>query len=222
MSVTWWEKTVEYNFVVNASAYGLNILAPLDGKVESAGDVIVGNPDKFFIIEFKREEKDIRTEFDKFHNHETGYKKARDELYNEKNPTSHYLIYGKYEAIKKEDNDEENNTDEKKLTLSFVNYFNFDKVIIHDNKRLYFEKGMSLEELHHYILRLTLYKNIPKTNGDTESSSGSSESLILAIDKDNNVQTIPVEYYKKIKNEIKDEIKKINDAKSSKKHRLGR
>ncbi|MEX6320620.1 hypothetical protein [Providencia huaxiensis] len=80
---------------------------------------------------------------------------------------------------------------------------------------------MSLEELHHYILRLTFYKNIPKTNGDTESSSGSSESIILAIDKDNNVQTIPVEYYKKIKNEI-NEIKKINDAKSIKKHRLGR
>lgn len=221
MSVTWWEKTVEYNFVVNASTYGLNILAPLDGKVESAGDVIVGKPDKFFIIEFKRKEKDIRTEFNKFHKHETGYNKAKDELYNENNPTSHYLIYGKHEVIKKEDNDVEKNTHENKLTLTFVNYFDFDKIIIHDNKCHYFEKGMSLEELNHYILRLTFYKNMPKTKGGTESSSGSSEALILAIDKDNNVQTIPVEYYKKMKNEIKDEIKKINDAKLKSNFRFG-
>ncbi|MBP6082143.1 MAG: hypothetical protein KA732_12800 [Providencia sp.] len=214
MSVTWWEKTVEYNFVVNASTYGLNILAPLDGKVESAGDVIVGVPDKFFIIEFKREKNDIPTEFDKFQKGETGYEKAKKELDSVKKSTSHYLIYGEYEVITKEDNEEGKNKHENKLILNFVDYFDFNNIITHDDKSLYFKKGMSLDELHHYILRFTYYKNIPNKNGNAESSSGSSESLILAIDKDNNVQTIPVEYYKKMKNEFKDEIKKINDAKS--------
>lgn len=101
MCVTWWEKTVEYNFVVNACTYGLNILAPLDGKVESAGDVIVGVPDKFFIIEFKRERDNFNTEFNKFQKGQIGYQEAKNELYSEEKPTSHYLIYGKYVTVKK-------------------------------------------------------------------------------------------------------------------------
>lgn len=92
--------------------------------------------------------------------------------------------------------------------LEFVDYFDFDNIIIYDNNMRYFEKGMSLDELHDYILKFTYYKNFDKKNDGADSSSGSSESLILAIDKDNNVQTIPVEYYKTMKDEFKDEIKK--------------
>ncbi|MFE8045402.1 hypothetical protein [Brenneria goodwinii] len=39
--VEWWEKTVEYNFVLAAKDdFGLDLLAPFDGNAESVGDAI--------------------------------------------------------------------------------------------------------------------------------------------------------------------------------------
>ncbi|WP_181012900.1 hypothetical protein [Citrobacter amalonaticus] len=47
--VKWWEKTVEYNFVLAAKDdFGLNLLAPFDGNVESVGDALVGSKSHFF------------------------------------------------------------------------------------------------------------------------------------------------------------------------------
>lgn len=53
MKVRWWEKTVEYKFVIEFSDR-LN-LAPLDGKEETAlGDLIASMASRFFLIEFKK------------------------------------------------------------------------------------------------------------------------------------------------------------------------
>lgn len=67
----WWEKTVEYLFVIQylSIIYPDNFLkiAPLDGDHEQAGDVILCNPNnKYYLIEFKRRSSSQYDEFIKF------------------------------------------------------------------------------------------------------------------------------------------------------------
>lgn len=40
MSVRWWEKTVEYKFLMSVASQKKLFLAPLDGEHEQAGDAI--------------------------------------------------------------------------------------------------------------------------------------------------------------------------------------
>lgn len=40
MASKWWEKTVEYRFVLTAAEHGSMFAAPLDGEEEKAGDTI--------------------------------------------------------------------------------------------------------------------------------------------------------------------------------------
>lgn len=61
----WWEKTVEYLFVVsymNREA----LMAPLDGNYEAAADLMARHNDKWVLIEFKRNAQDIDDEIKKF------------------------------------------------------------------------------------------------------------------------------------------------------------
>ena len=67
----WWEKTVEYLFVIQylSMIYPDNFLkiAPLDGDHEQAGDVILRDPnDKYYLIEFKKRSSSQYDEFIKF------------------------------------------------------------------------------------------------------------------------------------------------------------
>lgn len=67
----WWEKTVEYLFVIQylSMIYPDNFLkiAPLDGDHEQAGDVILCNPNnKYYLIEFKKRSSSQYDGFIKF------------------------------------------------------------------------------------------------------------------------------------------------------------
>ena len=61
----WWEKTIEYLFVVTY----LNresLMAPLDGNCEAGGDLVASHDDKWVLIEFKRNAGAIDDEVKKF------------------------------------------------------------------------------------------------------------------------------------------------------------
>lgn len=109
-ALIWWEKTVEYQFVIeiltkinNGAAF-----APLDGNQEKAGDLLFTNDKyKFLIIEFKRDNKKgtKETEKGKYSNFES----TKNLLENK--GKGHYVIFGELE--------------EKNLVLKYSKYWLF-------------------------------------------------------------------------------------------------
>lgn len=91
MNDTWWEKTVEYAFVVAAfTAQKCDFAAPLAGKHERlAGDATFVKASKFVLIEFKRNESEIPTEKSLFHDYEDA--KSKLEAFNH-----HHIVFGDY------------------------------------------------------------------------------------------------------------------------------
>lgn len=61
----WWEKTVEYLFVVTYLNRKV-LMAPLDGDYEAGGDLVANRDDKWVLIEFKRNAGVIDSEIQKF------------------------------------------------------------------------------------------------------------------------------------------------------------
>ena len=90
----WWEKTVEYQFVLEMAGCGQQFLAPLDGKYEKAGDAITGmdGGNSWLLIEFKKDKKSIRDEKKKYNK---GINTAWNDL-QEINLSHHchHIIYG--------------------------------------------------------------------------------------------------------------------------------
>lgn len=84
----WWEKTVEYTYVLSLSEAGQLFLAPLDGDHERAGDAMISAASKWLLIEFKRDVAAIRSEAEKFENY-AGAKAALAGL-----DAHHFLVYG--------------------------------------------------------------------------------------------------------------------------------
>ncbi len=85
----WWEKTVEYKFVVDAFREGkCEFATPLSGKQERlAGDAVFGSQSLLVLIEFKRNKTEIPTERSLFHD----YEKAQEEL---SNYDHHHIVFG--------------------------------------------------------------------------------------------------------------------------------
>jgi hypothetical protein len=85
----WWEKTVEYKFVIlSAIEKKLNFAAPLSGVQERGGDGIFGINSKLILVEFKRSQNELKTEIDKF----VCYEKAKREMSGR--DSHHFLVYG--------------------------------------------------------------------------------------------------------------------------------
>ena len=135
----WWEKTVEYLFVVKYFDEGV-MLAPLDGNEERLADTIFSKDNKWVVIEFKRNEKCIDEEKDKF----IYYEKARDAL-SEKN-AHHLLIYGKFED---------------KLVLECKTYFSNELINVSDALNF----GLEIGPFKEYIERFLKFKKPPKDGG---------------------------------------------------------
>lgn len=187
IEIKWWEKTVEYNFVLAAKEeFGLNMLSPFDGNVESIGDAVVGRNSKFFIIEFKRTLSDFKAEIDKYVGRDVRLKEARDDLSTIETSKYHYIVAGEYE-----DGDD-------KLTLNIRRYFKLDEVL--DIKpRDFFKDGMTREELDYYTELFTNFKNSTESDDSSGSSGGLSHSLVLAVDENRKATTFSVKYYRKLK-----------------------
>jgi hypothetical protein len=84
-----WEKTIEYAFVIAASeAKKIDLALPLSGKPErAAGDAIFGSEARLVLVEFKRAKAQVESEQSIFHDYEDAKQKlsGRD--------GHHFLVY---------------------------------------------------------------------------------------------------------------------------------
>jgi hypothetical protein len=85
----WFEKTVEYAFVMKYARH-LRLASPLDGDHERAADAIFAIQNaKWLLIEFKRGSSNLRSEESKY----SAYEEAKDAL-SEESKGMHFFVYG--------------------------------------------------------------------------------------------------------------------------------
>jgi len=66
-SVHWYEKSVEYQFIIEAIQKKIfSLIYPLDGPVEAAGDTIFMDDSLFILVEFKLTLNSLSAEYQKF------------------------------------------------------------------------------------------------------------------------------------------------------------
>lgn len=85
MDYLWWEKTVEYAFVLQS---GCDFATPLAGAAERAGDAIFAAGTKLMLVEFKVDDDALNSEKRKYAN----YEEAEAALRGRDN--HHLLVYG--------------------------------------------------------------------------------------------------------------------------------
>lgn len=155
----WWEKTVEYSFVLEADrTAGLKFAAPLSGVQEKAGDAVFSADSKIILVEFKRSIDELDSEHDKF----TEYKTAVDALWERDN--HHFLVYGSSTV----------SGVEVKLSLHACRYFSR---IENDNALEILQCGISETEFRAYLADLLTYK---KVDGRSSGTVGP-ESVAAAV-----------------------------------------
>ena len=153
----WWEKTVEYYFVLNH----LNTasIAPLDGKEEKAGDAIFAEGSKLILIEFKRDKSALDSERSKF----TNFEKAKLDLQNQ--DSHHLIIYG---VIKNNE-----------FTLKAQTYFSS-----HDytNMECVLKSGKEKEEFLKYLEAFLTHKK-----DDPSDGGGPNYGLVAAVNNEGEI-----------------------------------
>ncbi|HEI6919045.1 TPA: hypothetical protein SK291_002173 [Yersinia enterocolitica] len=196
--VSWWEKHVEYTFVLNASRNcNLDFLSPLAGPAEAISDAIAGNDSKYFIIEFKRTLEHFKDEYKKFQKGKIGTEEASEALFKLKLTSFHFIIAGEL--------------GNEGLELLCTKYFDTSS-LLELNGDL-FKKGMTKEQLLEYTEVFTKFKLGDQVNG--EQSGGSSSSSgdfyytkhVLAIRDDKKCSVLPLSFYYKPKPKLVPEVK---------------
>ncbi|MCQ4107585.1 hypothetical protein [Aeromonas sp. JL9] len=181
----WWEKTVEYSFVLDAAEKGIfNLFAPLDGDVESIGDTVVCKDSTYFILEFKKSLSDLLGEYKKYVGGENGFLSAGIELKDMPAFQAHFLIGGKLDKAS------------KTLEIQVRKYF--EPSIISGGLAQVFKEGVTLNEMQDYTKKLTKFK-VQGDVGDNSSGSsgGNVYQSVLAISKSKKTATlIPLHYFK--------------------------
>lgn len=164
----WWEKTVEYYFVksfVNINEF----IVPLDGNEEQAGDAILSNKNRWVLIEFKKDEKSISSEEDKF----IDYAKAKSKLYDKDG--HHFIIFGYEEA--------------NKLNLKSLTYFSRENYNIQE----ILKNGTNINDFKDYLEKLLLYKK-----GSTIEGGAGGYSLVAGISDDGKIsKCLTIQEFKK-------------------------
>ncbi len=159
----WWEKTVEYMFVVSAYKHG-KLYLPLDGNEERAGDTILSSQNKWVLIEFKKDRQSISDEQSKF----TEYERAKAALGSEDH--HHFLVYGDQDMAS------------RKLVLRFCKYFSGKQ----SNLQGLLKSGAVYDKFADYLKRFTEFKR-----GRSGSSSGGLSmddfALIASINNDGKI-----------------------------------
>lgn len=185
--ILWWEKTVEYKFILSAKKkFGIDILSPLDGDAETIGDTIAEKATKHFIIEFKRRPGDFTAEYKKFALNKSGYLLAKKEFLSNPSSKSHYIIAG------------QRGQSGKLLTLCFMNYFSVPVKLLDTQV---FQNGMSKSELKAYAEKFTAAKlfgsSTSADDGEGDGCGGGihKDALVLAIDKENKAVVLPLSFF---------------------------
>jgi hypothetical protein len=86
MALIWWEKTVEYKFILEYLPAYLTV-APLDGNQERWGDAVF-QAANWHIIEFKRNEASLKDEIGKYDDYDGAYAALSDA------DAHHLLVHG--------------------------------------------------------------------------------------------------------------------------------
>lgn len=162
MGIKWWEKTVEYKFVLMVAKNSLQFIAPLDGDEERAGDAIFSTANKWLLIEFKRTSDCVRDEKKKFNN----YQVASNSL--STLDSHHHIIFGF-------DN-------EGQLGLSTQTYFSGKRC--KDLNEL-FGSGSDFENFSSYIEKFTAFKKTTKSGSG--GISVDSYSLVAGVNVNNEI-----------------------------------
>lgn len=198
LDTEWWEKTVEYKFILSAKRdYGLDFLAPLAGNAEKIGDMLTRTYDKYYIIEFKSHLSNMEQEYPKFKGEtfvdsKKTYKNVGKQLSNEKGYGCHYVIAGSLPDKSKE------------IELIIKKYFKTEEYFKLDKKH-YFSNGMTAKEFEQYTILFTRGKitgSIYGDDGDGDGDGGRTDafkrSLVLAHNDDGEALLIPISYARKL------------------------
>lgn len=148
MTFKWWEKTVEYSFVMELANKNKLFISPLAGNHEKGGDVVLGTSDLWVMIEFKKDLNAVGSELIKFS--AGNYEKAKEELV--KHDKHHHIVYGVSST---------SDAGKPYLGLRFQTYFSQK----HNDLVGLLASGKPIEEFNSYLKKFTDFKR--------ESSSGS-------------------------------------------------
>ena len=174
-SFTWWEKTVEYAFILQTGAL-IDFAAPLAGVEERAGDGIFASDSKLVLIEFKRSFDALFSERTKFVNfaHAAAKLSARD--------AHHFIVYGykvKEEGGKK-----------PWLGLAAETYFSAKEPKTFDS---IFEAGLSKDNFNAY---LDDFLKLKRPDGRSSGTiSPAAYASVVGVSKSQGVKTVPMEEY---------------------------
>ncbi|AIR03525.1 hypothetical protein JT31_02500 [Cedecea neteri] len=186
--VSWWEKHVEYTFILRAFRdCALNLVSPLAGPTESISDAVVGKDSKYFIIEFKKTLDHFKDEYKKFLLGKQGLDNAAKAFLNDPRAKFHFIIGG-----------ELNNG--KLLTLRCARYFEVETSL--ELSSGLFETGMTKDELVKYAEDFTAFK-IDDEGGS--NGTGYFQRHVLAVGDGNTCSVIPLSFY--YKPELKKKLK---------------
>lgn len=162
----WWEKTVEYLFVITYINRKV-MMAPLDGNYEAGGDLVARHDDGWVLIEFKRNEDAIDDEVQKFADpSEDSFDKAKSSLSG--SDGHHLLIFGEKGSS-------------EPLELKVLTYFQHQ--LVEPNDAL--SCGIGQDEFNNYLSEFLRFKL-----GETEEGSGGRSldySTVLAVNGDGGV-----------------------------------
>lgn len=194
MEYFWWEKTVEYAFVHEHVQTNVSV-APLGGIQEKGGDVILGENEKWVLIEFKRKRDELNSEQSKFDDGK--FVEAKKSLKNRS--MHHLLVYG------------ELNVD--KLVLKGQFYFGTKEFGV--EKLL--KRGTDEETFLSYFQEFISYKK------SKQNSSGGGITSVVGVDSEGKVSKIMSahEYEKTLvlKKELNEELNSRIELKEKEKKR---
>ena len=168
----WWEKTVEYYFVKKFVSDD-ELIAPLDGKHELAGDAMLAAGLKWVLIEFKKNFACLESEAVKF----SDYQRAAKELSSQDN--HHYLIYGRFGVT-------EASPKTKVFGIGACTYFS--RSCLEDYQDL-LASGTDIQTFARYLEALTKHKKQPPGDGSSGGMNMANYAQVLGINADGKVVT---------------------------------
>ena len=164
MGLKWWEKTVEYKFVMLIAKEEKLFLAPLDDKQERAGDAIFSSDNKWLLIEFKKNSESIKTEKDKFND----YDAASTNLSSQ--DQHHHIVYG--------------SEIEKHLKLNYQTYFSD---IHKENLSAMLASGIEFSTFKTYIKNFTAFKKLPAGASGSGGLNTDDFAMVAGVNNENNI-----------------------------------
>lgn len=180
--MTWWEKTVEYTFILQFQRH-LKFLSPLEDFYEKGGDTIFNDSNRWILIEFKKDASSVNSEKSKFgadaKTAAVRYKEALKALNEHDN--HHVIIYGR---IGKNSENFSAMKNGAPLELVCHTYFS-DKV--RTNYPEMVNHGKNYQDFFNYLEQFTAFKYDKKSGSSGRGLTAAVYEQVACIDADGNV-----------------------------------